>query len=334
MNTFFEFILLCSSGVCMMCLSNLELNAASTEDIESAEHSILMSTIPSEQPIGSLHRTDSSTLRYTDYVVKWQNIVYPIHSDYDEIDIPNGSALNFASDGVIGATIRAAQKLNNIPNPNGITHSGFVIYDVPTTLFNDILKLQNTPGTDLYEHQKAATQMLEGIAQHYPEVTGAGGKIIADLKLFCVEAVGTVGEVLDGIYPHVHIQPLETVIEDYDGAVFLRPLTIAPLPIDYCKDVVTKYLGRKYESPFTISEMVSAIRGGNKTKQTDRLFCSELTALFYQDLKLIDASVNVSNVVPEQLCSKAGKYDLLARFAGPDIKIKKKHGRWFCGWCW
>lgn len=260
------------------------------------------------------------------------NPAYPIYSNIDEIYIPNASVANFSSDGIIGATIRCAQSKNDIPNPNKYTHSAFLFHANPMILTQKISDLMHREGTELFKNPRYGAEMIRNIEKYYPETAGRDSSLPGNC-VFCAESDGSVQEVLNGIYPHVHIHPFKQTIETYGGEVSFRPC-MADVSPARSLDVVLKYVGTPYESPATLDRMVKAINGKNKVSDSTRLFCSEFVALSYKDLGLLPAGLIPDNVIPEQLSAGAEEHDLLKEFCGQDTKLKNRHRKLFCGCCW
>lgn len=261
----------------------------------------------------------------------FMNPVYPIKSNVDQIYIPNASVANFSSDGIVGMTIRYAQSKNDIPNPNGYTHSAFLFHANPLVLTQRISDMIHTEGTELFKYPQYGAEMIYDIRDHYPEAAGIDTSLLVD-RVFCAESDGSAGEVLKGIYPHVHIHPFEQSVATYGGEVSFRPCAVEVDPKDSL-DVVLRYVGTSYESPFTLGGMLKAINDKNKVAKSDRLFCSEFVALAYRELGLLPSDLIPDNVIPEELSAGAGEYDLLRGFCGQDIKLKLRHRRLFCGCC-
>lgn len=261
----------------------------------------------------------------------FKNPAFPIHSNIEQEYIPNASSAGFASKDLAGLIIRHAQNKNNIPNPNKLTHSAFLFHANPLGLTQKITNLMHASGTELSKYPQYGAEMIYDIREYHPEAAGVNPGL-ADNCVFCAESDGSAGEVLKGIYPHVHIHPFEQSIETYNGEVSFRPCTVNISP-EQSLEVVLKYLGTPYESPLTLGGMIKAINDKNKVAKSDRLFCSEFVAWVYKDLKLLPDDLIPDNVIPEKLSAGAGEYDLLKDFCGQDIKLKHNHRKLFCGCC-
>ena len=271
----------------------------------------------------ALHFTHNDAKSLSRPAVAFINPCYMEQSQVKSIDIPNGSMLNFSSKGVIGATIRTASDLNDIPNLLGVTHSGVVINEDPKILFENILAItesHETKGKKCLLSEKESKAMIDEIKEIYGSIINAT-YYVQTFYPFSLESDGSAGEVLRGIPPHVHFHDLGKRLLDYDGSVHVRPL-IKGVDLRKTRAFYNANLGRDYESVFALGELLKSPMGLNRVENTKRVFCSELAALFYRDCGLIPADVNVSNVIPEQLSSYALMGDLLHGVANIDIALK------------
>ncbi|MDR1391423.1 MAG: hypothetical protein LBI95_03620 [Holosporales bacterium] len=238
------------------------------------------------------------------------------------VDIPNGSALNFAASGIIGKTIRKASAFNDTPNPLGLTHSGFVINENPKRIFEKTLALM--PDGRLHGlfadtlSRKAGEAIVKELMENHREVISAVR--CPDVKAcFSLESSGSAKEVLKGIFPHVHISDLSKSVDSYSGNVFIRPLN-EPISTEQTMDFLMEYLGRSYESNFL--ELIKSAKALNREERTENIFCSELVALFYKKAGLIHQSILSNNVIPENFAYGRKGSDLLFGKAGMDIPLK------------
>ena len=280
--------------------------------------------------IMNIHATSDGGSRIP--YLRWENPCYPKYSHYRSVNIPNCSVLNYACDGIIGFGIRTMSDLNDVPNPLGLTHTGVAIHAIPKILVEDIIKLSETKGSNLYENDKVTKEMINNIRKYYPDAGGTTQLSDSDsnfMQVFCAEENGSAGEVLKGIYPHLYVVPLEHDAINYTGDIYFRPLKIE-VPYERSYEILKKYLGTPYESPFTLLEMVNAIGDKNVKDETQRLFCSEFVALFYKKLEVIPENVIVSNVIPEKLSSGAGENDILKDVADQDIPIRHENRFFEC----
>ncbi|MDR1234217.1 MAG: hypothetical protein LBJ92_03685 [Holosporales bacterium] len=231
-----------------------------------------------------------------------------------EVRLHDGDMLNFAAAGIQGNVIRFASELNDIPNPLGLAHSGLVVVATPREISGVIDYLSNPANYDLdYRPQPEALMLMRESLRGYHSNT---------LIPFCLEASGTAGQVLQGINPHVQITPLEQVIRDYDGNVYVRQLRVQ---VPHCKmiDFIKCNLVRPYEGLNSFTELAKSTLKLNQTEDTRKVFCSELAALFYRQAIGLNIKC-VSDVIPEEFGSGAGIHDILRGKAGAEIALKQK----------
>ena len=240
----------------------------------------------------------------------------------DTVEITNGSSLNFAAKGVIGDVVRVAETLNDVPNPFGLSHSGFVVNLDPRVIYTKVVDIM--PGGKSHSSRslseragKAILRELEDShresisATTFPEVRAS----------FAIESWGSVGELLHGITPHVRIRGLESCITEYDGNMFVRPLN-ENVPSNLTLDFMTEYVGRPYESFSTFRELLKSVTSCTEEERVENVFCSELVSLFYKRAGIFDKGILSNNVIPEMLGSGAGERDLLRGKALDDIPLK------------
>ncbi|MDR1476465.1 MAG: hypothetical protein LBI20_04105 [Holosporales bacterium] len=246
------------------------------------------------------------------------------YTDSRVVMIPNGSVLNFAASGVCGTGIRIASTMNRVPNPLFLSHSGLVINDNPAAIYGILCGLRDESESTIsrdYQPQRAALDlMISNLTSEFNHVLGfadGGSDYVAS---FCLEANGSVAQVCRGILPHVQIRSLPTVVHEYRGNVFVRPLFISATTTS-TQDFLRENIGRPYEGVGTIKEMVLASSGANSQEETRRVFCSELVSLFHRNCGNLRID-NVSNVIPERLGFGAEEYDLLRSIAREEIPLK------------
>ncbi|MBQ2177227.1 MAG: hypothetical protein II453_19950 [Alphaproteobacteria bacterium] len=240
----------------------------------------------------------------------------------ETVEITNGSPLNFATNGPSGNVIRAFSKVKKAANPLGLSHSGFVVNLDPRELYGTILDVM--PGGSSHTiaslSEKAGRAVLRELedthrgiisAVHYPNVKAS----------FAIESFGSVGEIMRGIAPHVHIRDLSKRLQDFSGNVFVRPM-YESVSSEITMDFMKEYLGRPYESIANLKEIVGSVADLNKEERVDNVFCSELVSLFYKKCGVFDDSIISNNVIPGLLGSGAGNNDLLKGKASADIPLK------------
>lgn len=235
------------------------------------------------------------------------------------IEVDNGAVVNFASSGIIGSTIRSACKNNNVENPYGITHCGLVINDKPYDIYELVqnIDLQSYDGYILTMLQRQRHNALSDI---YNVINEEG------IYPFIVEADGSVKEVLNGIYPHVHIRAFPARVEEYAGNIYMRNIKegiVAELNQTTQRNFLNTVLFKAYEVPTSIIEMIKAINKKNEQEQLENVYCSELVAYFYKHVKVFDQTFNSSNMIPEYLSSGARENDIFKDILKDDLLIKK-----------
>ncbi|MDR0753530.1 MAG: hypothetical protein LBE95_02605 [Holosporaceae bacterium] len=267
--------------------------------------------------------------------VQIHNPCYPRYSSVDHIHVSNGDMLNFSDRGIIGKTICLVSDRNTTPNPLNFTHSGLCILEDPRLLHSTISRLtpnSENKGLGCTIPEKAGKIMCKEIFSQHRDILSLVNRNEI-LMPFVLEASGSIDTVLRGVYPHVQARPLDISLKKYDGAVYQRSIQI-DIPLQYSRDFLETHLGRSYESLGTLSELLRSAEHRNTVENTDKVFCSELCALFYRGV--IDTSLegdeffqgrrelygNVSNIIPEQFCSQIGDLDLLLGIAGSEITLK------------
>ena len=244
----------------------------------------------------------------------FENPCYEEFSGVKMVEIPNGSVINFAAEGMIGDTIRTVSSKNDIENTDGLSHTGLVFNDNPDYVLKQIKVLKKTGLVD----RKEAKLFKKSITKVYQEMLD--DEDFETLVPFSIEANGAASQVLAGILPHVQICPLTTTVKDYGGNVAVRFLK-DNVPMEFTRQFLDENLGRSYE--FNLGELIKSAYGKNTADATDQVFCSEIAAIFYKNYGLIDNKVITCNVTPEQFSPAAGKYDLLKDVAYDNIWLKK-----------
>ncbi|MDR1333775.1 MAG: hypothetical protein LBJ71_01000 [Holosporaceae bacterium] len=281
-----------------------------------------------------------ASFAFSDEVIQIvSNPCYPDFSYNESFPISNGSIVSFASAEATGDIIRAMSALNKIKNPLGLTHSGIAFFENPHTVWDIIYshtRWEKNGESDWSIEKKAGQAMLDEMQAYFKNEW----KVYDDSSkkhLFLLEANGTVEQAKNLIYPHVQIHPFFNSLKNYDGNVYVRPF-LMPIPLNFTKVFVEEYVGRSYEALETFSELVKAVNNRNKKENTEKVFCSELAALFYRSTiqafplspllskeKVLEKFSNVSNIIPEQFCFSIGKDDVLQGIAGRDISLKYVH---------
>jgi hypothetical protein len=247
-----------------------------------------------------------------------------------ELDIPNGSALNFAAHGIIGSLIRGFSKFNKVPNPLGLSHSGIIINDDPRHVFAMVKQIATEKAQDTYLSIKEAEEIIHDLVANHSDILTLVYPLDPINVPFAVESDGSVQEIFrKRILPYVHLRSLcgrlngYEGVAGYDGNVYVRQLSPV-IKISSTRDFMKKYIGRSYEGLSTCGELINSLIDANVAPMESRVFCSELAALFYQKMDLISCDIMPNNIIPEELGSGAGVADILRDVAGQDIPLK--HG--------
>jgi hypothetical protein len=238
-----------------------------------------------------------------------------------EVMITNGSALNYAARGLIGGAIRKLSCANQVPNPLGLSHSGFVINEDPFYLLTMIGHSMQEVGTMVTRDE--GVPMIADIERAYYDALSSTRSHNKIMLPFVVEADGSASEVVRGVLPHVRVRPLQNRLTDYDGNIYIRPVHRSiDQPIS--RAFLEKHLGRQYETLSTAMELIGSVININTKPNEERTFCSELVTMFYKDAGIIPGNVLANNIIPEELSSWAGVHDILSSRAMDDIPLKIK----------
>jgi len=137
------------------------------------------------------------------------------------------------------------------------------------------------------------------------------GVILADQKnenqWYCFESTGSASEVINGIYPHVHLTDWDSVVKGYDGRVsyrlFVFPDTERP-DSDQVTNFVEEYEGKSYtRNPLKLLGALFAMNHSSKSEVLKTVFCSELTAKMLMETKVLKEGTE-SNYLPKHFRSK------------------------------
>lgn len=127
-----------------------------------------------------------------------------------------------------------------------------------------------------------------------------------------------------GREPSVTLRLLDTLLREGTSDVYIRNLdrdTRQELQYGNILDALVTVIGRPAESLATAQEPILAAADRNPVENTTRLFPSELTAYFLKTVGVLGEEINSSNVIPAELSSGAGEYDLLRGKADEDKLI-------------
>ncbi|MDR0640359.1 MAG: hypothetical protein LBF65_01325 [Holosporales bacterium] len=255
---------------------------------------------------------------FVDHQVTVQDLNRPGCSPY-AVKLHDGDMLNFASPSIVGKLIRFGSMFNSVANPDGISHSGIVII---STLFN-IRGILTEVYQSLDFSQDCGPQInaIESMRACLGQCESIGD---TELIPFCFES-DIVNEDVErsqvaGAY--VRIVPLDMIIAQYEGNIYVRQLHN---PVQHAAAIqfVRENITKSYEGLSSIGEFIKSPMNLNRSENISRLFCSELAALFYRQTMGLNIP-NVSNIIPEEFGSKAGIHDLLSGYAGADILLKER----------
>lgn len=250
------------------------------------------------------------------YAANYSEFLNPAYSTYSEVHtvtIPNGSVANFASDDMIGDVIRTVSVNSGYTNPDGLTHSGILVNENPLKLLNETKQLKKNGLFDRAERKL----FKKNIRSAFAELIDA--EDYDSLHPFCLEATGTVSQVLQFILPHVQLTPLKISVEDYAGNVSFRPLTIG-IDQEYSHDFIVRHIGRSYEFQFT--ELMKSAYGLNETSNATQVFCSEIVGEFYQGCGILPSDYVTCNIIPAYFSSQSSN-DIIKGYATEDVFLKK-----------
>jgi hypothetical protein len=252
-----------------------------------------------------------------------------------EIIINTGSLLGFCDKGVVGRFIQDYSG----DTREGLSHVGMAIVAYPSEIWQIIRESSIHGGLARRPYAYTLAQQ-EVMTTAYPYLVNAHGDPNAwfrdldePLSTFCLESVGTAGQVMQGLLPRVQITPLAQVVDAYEGDVCVRTLH-TPLTLASLQERIINELGVSYET--NPMELFKSCSDGNKDDDTSSWFCSELVAFIYRERGIIPQNVRANNVIPKEF-SLASRIDYLRNYATPEqwLKIYKEPGffKRCCGCC-
>lgn len=244
---------------------------------------------------------------------KFKNPCYDKGYTAQNVDISNGAVLNFASKGAIGNTIRSATSVNQTPNDLGLTHTGIAIVDEVMYVYDLANNVLRTGDESVEKYAKYA---IDKIDDEFSKIID--NEDTTFVSAFALESNGSASQVLQGIFPHVQISPLKSVVKEYNGNVYFRNLH-TPLSASFTRGFLGENIFRPYE--IYPMELLKATKGLNSEEKTEHVFCSEFAALVYKQAEVIEPT-NVSNVLPEHFSHLAMRDDILGGFAYNDVPLK------------
>lgn len=147
---------------------------------------------------------------------------------------------------------------------------------------------------------------------------------------WCLESTGSPDQILKKkIPPHVQINPLKDVRDNYDGLVAYRELVFTKTgqkknTSANLVPILHNYLGTLYEmNPL---ELLRALHKGNKTTDLKTIFCSELDAAVLMDLGLLGKNEVSDNYLPVDFSTMAPTpLQLKHCTAGPEVMLKVQY---------
>ena len=276
---------------------------------EYSEQKVLRYSVDEERPVALENSVECSNPWYEIYKKKYSKKVgFEVPENFV---LQNGSALSFSGNGALSDLIRSASKFNDIPNSLDLSHSELGISESPMFIF-DLTKERMKPRMGFprlseIEGNKILNELLK---YHRPliSLTHDSGEV----KAF------SAGE--DGC---LRICDLQNLILNYDGNIYMRPINEGLVTREQTRRFLTEKLGTPYENLATFSEIRNSFQGKNVTLDSSRMFCSEAVSYFYAHYTDIVLNRLPNNILPENLCSKAGRVgDVLYDYAGKEVPLK------------
>lgn len=233
--------------------------------------------------------------------IEWINTHSNASIAEEKVVITTGSLLSFGGSGMISNTIR---KFSKDPNPLGLSHVGLalvasaneIIALIERSAYNGGLHFLAEKG----KHLKVS--MIETIQEECRHR-------MDEADVFCLHSTGEEG---------VHIEPLSTLVSNYEGNIFVRSLK-TPLALADLLEIIIRDVGKEYN--FDIKQFAKSINNKNKKEQNNKRFCSQLVADIYKEFDIIDSTLMGNNVVPAEFCSHSTS-DLLKDYAEAEKVLK------------
>jgi hypothetical protein len=237
-------------------------------------------------------------INHVDYT-NWQNQLWQLGDD-SLIEISNGSLLAFSGIGTISKQIRAYTKEDN---PLLVSHVGIALVGTANEMIRLIERSRMYGGLRL----NANVKQVAGSCEYMLRLLGELDPHKVDV--FCLHSTGSHG---------VHIAPLNTLISEYVGHMFVRSLHEA-IPLQNMIDILTASIGNGYN--FRVSDLVRSVNDKNKQSNKVKQFCSQLVAETYKDCGIIPKHIVSMNVTPAEFYS-GYEGDLLANAANKERMLK------------
>ncbi|MDR0631395.1 MAG: hypothetical protein LBF66_02380 [Holosporales bacterium] len=238
------------------------------------------------------------TLLWKNPINHWRNPLNPSSSSFP---IPNGSLLSFCGGGAISTQIRTHTKETN---EWGLSHVGIALVGTAQEMIN-MAEQTYVRGILQYNPSRKMIKAMDHMLEHLRTFP------LDEPDVFCVHSTGEFG---------VHFRQLSSLLLDYDGQVYLRPL-FQPIPLKDMYHVLVNNLGKMYN--FAPMDFVRAINDRNKKTNNITAFCSQLTTTIYQHCNLIPMDIQPLNVAPAEFGSDC-ENDLLRGYAPGEVVLKFK----------
>ncbi|CAL5980467.1 Hypothetical_protein [Hexamita inflata] len=202
----------------------------------------------------------------------------------DFADIPNNSVVISTGCRLVNKITHFFLDLNNIHNPLRIDHCGFVVRSSARALLQNLLGFKNLSPRNYKTIRKAI---------HFTDDV---------IRPFLIESY----------VPRVRIVSLEMEMKRLKNLYFVRS-PLAKINVD-----VAFAVGMPYEINYL--EMIFSVFNLNKKEHLKFIFCSELIGLVLKRNGIVEG--NVTNVLPETLCSTAGEKDVLRGLYGTEVMVR------------
>jgi hypothetical protein len=268
---------------------------------ESVSKSSRRSAKPSEQAREELRQVsilsaEQALNRERIEVFEWQNTA--LVSGSSIVYITNGSLISFCGEGFVSEFIRNRTREGN---PLGLSHVGVALVGTPSEMVTIVQQIYacGTIRSNGDATEQSAIHMLQQLSELDPDSP----------DVFCAHSTKDWG---------VHIDRLFSLIEEYDGQVYIRPLT-SPVPLAEMYPMLVLNLGRKYK--LNVRSFLGCIHQNNKRTDNITQFCSQFVTNVYKHCQMIPRALNALNVSPARFGSFHDQ-DLLRDHAEKEILIK------------
>jgi hypothetical protein len=218
------------------------------------------------------------------------------------IEITNGSLFSFGGEGSVSQMI-----VNNTreENPLSLSHVGIALVGTPREMITMVRQIYAW-GTISHKTDRKVEQSAMHMLRQLSRLSAS----LPDV--FCVHSTGDWG---------VHIDLLSSLLDEYQGQVFVRPLE-DPIPLSVMYPALINHLGKRYN--FHPADFLRCVNDKNKKTNNTTEFCSQFVTAVYQHCRLIPDGrdgINPKNVSPAEFGSHC-ETDLLREYARREIQIK------------